>query len=161
MIVPARTQEDRATLVAYLASKIGTSPADLVGQMPFEVVATTRAGKPVGAVLYINYRGSSVEMACAGEDGWLTPGHLRGLFGFPFQQMGVWTVLTMVKRTNKTAREFNRRLGFTELCVIPGETKDEDAFLHSMTRPQCRWIETAAVTPRPPAAYSNGAHVHG
>ena len=65
-------RHERATLVAYLASKMGTTPAALVGAMPFEVVAVKRDDKPMGAVLYTNLRPPSIEMACAGE-----PGHAQ------------------------------------------------------------------------------------
>lgn len=141
MIEAARTPEARAMLVAYLASKIGTTPDNLVGHMPFEIVATVRDGKPTGAVMYINYRGPSIEMACAGEPGWLTRAHLRELFSYPFIRLGCWTVLSMVRRGNAQARAFNQKLGFQELGVIEsGPSKSDDVIIHKMTRDRCVWL---------------------
>lgn len=161
MILPARTPDDKIALLAYLANKIGTAPTALVAQMPFEICGVTIKGKPAGAVLYINYRHNSIEMACAGEGGWLTRGHLRDLFRYPFLQLKCWTVLTMVERGNAKAREFNRKLGFTEKCVLEnGHHKLKDVILHSMTRDQCRWIGTATVANKS-APQLNGAYAHG
>lgn len=165
MIQPARTDKERELLVAYIASKIGTSPRDLVSTMPFEVVATTgKNGDATGAVLYINYRGTSIEMACAGEPGWLTRQNLRGLFAYPFNQLGCYTVLSMVKRRNKVARAFNEKIGFVTLGVIEcGGPSGEDTIINSMTRPQCRWLsaEAEAAPMQITKARFIGEHAHG
>jgi hypothetical protein len=159
VITRANSEDEKLALVAYLASKIGTSPATLVGQMPYEIVATTdRAGKPNGAVMYINWRGSTIEMACAGEPGWLTRAHLAELFRYPFEQMRCWTVLTLVRRRNARARQFNVKVGFTELCVVRnGPDKSEDSILYGMSRPECRWLPCAEAINRQ-SAIANGAH---
>jgi hypothetical protein len=142
-VSPARTINDRGSLVAYVASKLGTTPQALVGAMPFEVVAVQVGGKTLGAVIYINYRGSTIEMAAAGETGWLTRSNIRDLFAYPFKQLGCWTVLSIVARRNAKAREFNKQLGFTELGVVAnGPSKDDDSIVHTMTKPQCKWIRT-------------------
>lgn len=161
MIESAATPEARATLVAYLASKLGVSPQALVGSMPFEIVAVKVGDKPLGAVLYTNMRDHSIEMSCAGEPGWLTRSNLRDLFAYPFKQLGMFTVLTMVTRHNKVARAFNEKLGFTELCVIPCGDKSLDTILYGMTRNQCSWIETDKHSQPLKLAASNGVQVHG
>lgn len=160
MIESAQSPEERMMLVSYLASKIGVAPAALVGQMPFEIVAVKNGDKAVGAVLYINFRDTSIEMACAGERGWLTKGNLRELFEYPFYRLKVETVLSMVVRRNKEARAFNTKLGFTELCVIPSRMRETDTILYGMTRSQCAWIETAQAPPLNISA-PNGAFAHG
>jgi hypothetical protein len=161
MIVPATSQDEKLTLVAYLASKIGTAPQALVGQMPFEVVTVTRSGLPVGAVLYINYRVQTIEMACAGEPGWLTPGTLRDIFAYPYHQLGVWSVVSLVARRNKTARIFNKKLGFRELGVVAnGPSSEDDSLIYSMTRPECRWLGVPKAAPSIPR-HTEGVHAHG
>ena len=141
MIRRAETLEERAVLVAYLARKIGATPKDLVGQMPFEVASATRMGRPAGAVLYTNYRGRSIELIAAGERGWLTRANIQAAFAYPFLQLGVWTVLTMVDRANMASRELQRRLGFTELCVIEaGIGKSHDTVMYGMTKDKCYWL---------------------
>ncbi len=148
MLKPARTLEERSVLAAYLASKIGMTPQALVGQMPFEAAAVLRCGRPMGAVLYSNFRGHSIEMVAAGEAGWLTRATIQAAFAYPFIQLGCWTVLTMVSRSNAASRELQRRLGFTELCAIrTGAGKSEDIILYGMTRDKCLWI-----SPERPAA---------
>jgi hypothetical protein len=145
MIKSATTLEEKAVLVAYIASKIGTTPQRLVGQMPFEVFATIRDGKPTGALLYSNYRGTSIEMSAAGENGWLTRGVIKMMFAYPFGQLNCWSLLTLIGRNNTVSREISRRLGFAELCVIEsGLGKSNDTLLYAMTRDKCAWLEARA-----------------
>jgi L-amino acid N-acyltransferase YncA len=95
----------------------------------------------MGAVLYTNYRGHSIEVLAAGEPGWLTRGTIQAAFYYPFVTLGVWNVLTMINRSNAPSRELNRRLGFVELCVIEtGGHRGEDIILYSMTREKCLWV---------------------
>jgi len=152
MIVPACGEQDRLVLLSYIASKIGTTPDELVGTMPYEIVSTRGAkGQVTGAVIYSNYRVNTIEMACAGEQGWMTRAHIRELFRYPFIQLGCWTVIIMVKRRNEVAREFNERLGFKMLGVIEnGLGRSEDSIIYTMSRPQCRWVP-----PLPPGHQSN------
>lgn len=163
MITPARTPDARATLVAYLASKIGTSPRDLVGQMPFEIAAVVRDAKPIGAVLWLNYRTHSIEMSWAGEPGWMTRSNLRGIFAYPFVQLKCWTVIGLVNRSNAHMRSFGERLGFVERCVIPaGPTKHGDIVLYTMTRDACPWlVEPPCGAVAATAPISTGVAVHG
>ena len=153
----AQTIEEKAVLAAYIASKIGTTPQALIGSMPFEVASITRKGRPMGAVLYTNYRKHSVEMTVAGEPGWLSRGSIQAAFHFPFCQLGVWTVLAMVNRNNAASRELARRIGFAELCVIEtGGTRGEDLILYALTRDKCLWINDEAPIQAGPIVYANG-----
>lgn len=141
MIRPARTIEEKAVLVGYLANKLSITPQALVGQMPFEAAAIIRNGRAVGAVLYTNYRQYSIEMTAAGEPGWLTRADIRNAFFYPFIDLGCWTVLTMINRSNTPSRELNRRLGFTELCVVEtGAGKAGDVIMYGMSRNKCAWL---------------------
>lgn len=143
MIVPARTPDEKNTLVSWLAGKIGTSADDLVGDVPYQVLGVLRTdGALMGAVMFNHYRGARVEVSCAGEPGWVTRGDMRLLFDYPFRQLGCWSLLSMVARNNKPVREMIGRLGFRELCVIPGgRHPSQSAVLYCMTRPECRWIQ--------------------
>lgn len=143
MIRATRNQQERQALLAYLAGKVGSTPQALVGSMPFEVAAVYRAEQPVGAVLYSNFRGHSIEVTAAGEPGWLTRATIQAAFAYPFLQLGCWTVLTMINRNNAASRELNRRLGFTELCAIrTGPGKCDDIILYGMARDKCLWVST-------------------
>lgn len=141
MMHRASTTEEKAFIVGYLAAKIGSTPQSLVGQMPFEAAIMSRAGRPMGAILYVNYRTHSVEMMAAGEPGWITRANIQAALHYPFCHLGCWTVITMVNRSNAESRELQRRLGFTELCVIEtGMGKSNDTILYSMSRDKCLWL---------------------
>lgn len=141
MIVRPDTPEDRAFVISYIAGRIRTTPEALVGQMPFEVLAAVGSdGRLVGGVLYINFRGPSIEMTSAGEPGWLTKGNLRSFFGYPFNQLGVRRVTGIVHRKNKHARDINERLGFKLEGVCRHGFKDGDAMIYGMLKQECRWI---------------------
>jgi hypothetical protein len=163
VILPARTPDDRAILVAYMASKLGQEPNELVGHMPFEIVAIQRNEKTKGAVLYYNYRFCTIEMAWAGEPGWLTPGVVREMFAYPFKQLGCRTVIGLIDRNNRKSREMALGLGCKEVGVIEeafGERRD--AILYSMHRESCPWM---APRPRPvrrlkAQRHANGAYAH-
>ncbi len=165
MIVPMSTPEEKFILAGYLAHKMGLTARELIGAVPYEIVAVAKRGLPVGAVLYINFRHNSIEMACAGEPGWLTRANLRDLFAYPFMQLGCYTVITTVKRSNSVARKFNDKLGFTTLGVIEsGLGRGEDTIVNTMTRPQCKWltpsdhtaIASAATRPAAPNGEAHG-----
>jgi hypothetical protein len=144
MIVPMKTPEEKNLLAGYLAHKMGISVPELVGTIPYEIVAVAKKGYPVGAVMFTNFRQMSIEMAAAGEPGWLTRATLRDLFRYPFVQLRCYTVITTVKRSNTVARKFNEKLGFITLGVIEsGRGKGEDVIINTMTRPQCQWLTPA------------------
>lgn len=159
MIIPATTIEERAVLASYLASKIGATPQELVGQMPFVAAKVVRNGQPMGAVLYTNYRQHCIEFSAAGEPGWMTRSTIRQMFAYPFEQLKVQTLLALIKRSNAVARTISRDLGFTELCVIPtGDFKADDIILYGMARDKCPWIEGRRGAQRQkPKKIQNGA----
>ena len=141
MMRPAASVEERAVLLAYIAGKVGVMPANLIGTLPFQVASVIRDGRPMGAVLYTNFRQYSVEMIVAGEPGWITRAGIRAAFHYPFEVLGVWTVLAMTARNNAASRELQKRIGFTEQGVIPmSRVRSEDMILYSMTRDRCRWL---------------------
>jgi hypothetical protein len=153
MMKPAETPNERAVIVSYLASKTGTDSQTLIGDMPFAAASIVKAGRPMGAVLYTNFRHYSVEMTAAGEPGWLTRADIRRAFYYPFVDLGAWTVLCLVKRTNAPSRELMRRLGFTEQGVIEtGKGKPSDIILYSLTRDKCRWLHEGFRQPMKAAA---------
>jgi hypothetical protein len=159
MIIPATTIEERAVLASYLASKIGATPQELVGHMPFVAARVVRNGQPMGAVLYTNYRKHSIEFSAAGEPGWMTRATIRQMFAYPFEQLKVQTLLALIKRSNAVARTISRDLGFTELCVIPSsDFKADDIILYGMPRDKCPWIEgKRGVHRQKPKKIHNGA----
>lgn len=145
MMRAATTPEERASVITYLSGRLGIMPQSLIGSMPFQAAVIARNGVPLGAVLYTNFRQHSIEMIAAGEPGWISRGDVRAVFAYPFLELGVWTVLTMVNRVNTTSRELQRRLGFTELCVVATSAhKVEDIIVYGMSRDKCQWLNGPA-----------------
>jgi hypothetical protein len=142
MIIRPDSPDDRAFVLAFIAKKNRSTPNDLIGDMPYEILAATNAErtKLLGAVLYINYRGPSIEMTSAGEPGWLTRTHLKAFFDYPFNQLGVRRVTGIVHRKNRHARKINERLGFKLEGVCRHGFKDGDACIYGLIRNDCRWI---------------------
>lgn len=146
MIVPVRDPNEQLSLIAYLASKCGTTPGALVGQMPFELVAVWQRGKPCGAMLFNNFRTFSVEMTAAGEVGWLTLDTIRFMFSYPFEQLGVQNLLLMCQRDNAKARDIVKRLGFREMCALEnGQGAGRDTIMYAMARGRCAWLSQKRV----------------
>lgn len=142
MIVRAETPEAQAAILRFIAERVGCAPFDLVGNLPFEALATFCRGKPRGALLYTNYRAGNIELSAAGKSGWLTPGVVKEIFRYPFVQLNCHNVLSFVKRSNEPSRELCRRLGYQESCVIRGARRADDTVLYVMNRHSCRWIQT-------------------
>lgn len=152
----------RRALLRYLAQRVDSSVEDLVGDMPFALGAITRAGCPLGAVLYTNFRGATVEMSVAGEPGWLTRPAVRDMFAYPFETMGVWTVLSLADRGNRESRELMKRLGAQELGVIKtGPDKAGDKVLCTLTRDRCVWLRDGAGLAELRAARGERRATHG
>lgn len=143
MIIIAQTQDEKDGLAEYVAAKIGVSRAHLIGDMPFEAVAIERGGRGIGAVVYTNYRVNSIEMAWAGDPGWMTLSSLRSIFAYPFLQLECRRAWGVVAYSNKASRDVCWRLGCREIGILEGEFGDENGVLYEMTYDRCRWINPA------------------
>jgi RimJ/RimL family protein N-acetyltransferase len=134
----------RELVAAWVASRVkGMSvPVD-----KYEAIGVLRGTELIGGVIYSNFKdlpygGSAIEMDCAGEPGWLTRHTLREFFRYPFCQLQVVRITTMVAKANRRARDLNKRLGFKEEgCVRNGFGGGRDMIIYGMLRPECRWIE--------------------
>lgn len=113
----------------------------------YEAIGVLRKdGALMGGVIYSNFRelpfgGHSIEMDCAGEPGWLTKATLKVFFRYPFNQLGVVRITTMVAKANKRARTLNERLGFKqEGCIRNGMGGGKDMIVFGMLRSDCRFL---------------------
>lgn len=161
MITQATTEEEKFIHASFIAQRIGITAQELVGQMPYITFRVDRAGLPAGALLYTNFRETSIEFAAAGDPGWMTKGTVRQMFEFPFVALGVWNLLAPIRRSNRTAREITKSLGFSELCVLPsGGAKGDDIVLYCMHKDKCRWLKGYEPSASP-SSKLNGASLHG
>lgn len=143
MIVHAQTQQQRSIGVMWLAPRVGETPESLVWNLPYEIqIVLNGAGdRIVGAVLWNQWRGRSIETHWAGECGWLTRGVLREVFAFPFERLGCRRITGIIRRKNRTARKTAERIGFKlEGVAREGFEDGTDAMIYGMTRSDCRWL---------------------
>lgn len=141
MILVADSETEKHTLLEYLSLRLSVSKEILVGSMPFNAVAVIREGVGLGAVLLTNFRGGSVEIAWAGEPGWIKRGELRAFCRYLFDGLGVRRVWGMIDTRNTASMKLASRLGARMVGVLEDEYGPGiDAALFSMTRTQCRWL---------------------
>lgn len=106
-------------------------------------VGWERHGKLVAGVAYDQYNGASICMHVVGEGKrWLTREFLRFCFAYPFEQLRVRKVLGLVPSTNADAIRFDEHLGFRREAVISDAVPGGDLIVYSMTREQCRYLES-------------------
>jgi hypothetical protein len=106
-------------------------------------IGWTRDGELVGGVLVDNSTGRSVQMHCAGIGGhWLSKSLLRYSFHYVFNELQVHKAIALVDSTNVEALRLDRHLGFVQEAVITGTGRHGDTIILSMTRDQCRYLET-------------------
>jgi RimJ/RimL family protein N-acetyltransferase len=141
LIFRAEAWGDKVRLVTWLAERMEQRPDDLVGHMPFEVLAVVKNAAIQGVVLYINYRGASIEMSCAGDTGWLTRGAVKAFLSYPFVQLKCRRVTSIVHRKNKKSRDLAERLGFRLEGVCKHWFDTGDGIVYGLTRAECKWIE--------------------
>lgn len=159
MMTIARTQDERLTLLAYLASKIGSDPAALVGSMPFQIGAVRRAGRAMGAVLYTNKRGTTIEMTWAGEPGWVTRGALAAMFGYAFRDLDCLTVVGTIRCDNEKSRDMAERIGCMRVGLVPHAFGEgAHGYLYCMCRDRCEWTARKAA---PAVTWRMNGGLHG
>ncbi len=142
MIMAARTPDDQVALVAFFSRKTGIPPAEFLKE-PFQGFGVIQRGKVVGVVLFRTFRVTSIEIAWAGDPGWVSRRVLRTIFRYVFTQLKVLRVWGIIRHSNAPSRELARRVGFTEVGELPHEFGVGDSgYLYQMAFDQCRWLET-------------------
>lgn len=93
-------------------------------------------------VLYNNYDPNiGIMMSVAGVGNWLHRSALAVFFGYPFQELGLRRVTTLVAKRNKRARKLNEGLGFVrEGCFRQGAPNGDNLFVYGMLKSECRWL---------------------
>jgi hypothetical protein len=105
-------------------------------------LGVVRRGVLVGGVVYHNYRGFDIQMSCAFDQvGWALPGTVRALFTYPFDDLKVARVTSVVGRRNKKSKKLVTDLGFRlEGVAIKGLDGHEDAFVFGLLKENCKWL---------------------
>jgi RimJ/RimL family protein N-acetyltransferase len=141
MIIHAETDEERETLLEYLTVRLGISKTALVGNMPYNAIGVYRLGCAVGAVLLTNNRGTSIEIAYAGEPGWLTRATVREVCRHAFDTIGVHRIWGTISCDNRASHVLASRLGCRMVGVLEDEFgPEQDGSMYAMTRKRCKWL---------------------
>lgn len=97
----------------------------------------------VATVLYTGYdKGVSILMHVAGEGHWLSRTALRVFFYFPFVELDLRRITTLVARKNRKARTLNEKLGFVQEGCLRHAVPNGDHFIvYGMLKKECRWLK--------------------
>jgi hypothetical protein len=127
----------RNSIVAHwLCSEIDLIPTD-----DFRCLANcTTDGRILGAVGYDRWNGASCEIHVAGRKGWLTPDFLTEALDYPFNTCNLELLFGIVPSGNMEALEFDKKLGFQELAVVPHA--HPDGALHILTLRKEAWAKS-------------------
>lgn len=110
----------------------------------YTALGVVRGGSLIAGVIWHNYRGHDIEATIASDTpNWAFPATLRRLFAFPFVQLGVVRVTSIVSRKNKPSRRFCEGLGFRlEGVCRQGMDGKIDAMIYGCLRDECRVLRT-------------------
>lgn len=140
MMIVARTLEDKKLAADILLREIGVQPcADM--KAIFWVSDVT--GKIEWLVGYTGFVGKVCQMHMVSFDThWSPRPMLFACFDYPFNQLGLRSVLGIVNSTNEKALRYDKHLGFKEVLRLPGCHDDGgDIVVMKMDRDECRWIK--------------------
>lgn len=135
-----------AEVCAWVADRVPV----LVGRAPhnaFAALGVVRRGQIAAGVVFHNYRaGIDIEVSLAADDpSWAHPAILRRLFSYPFHQLGVIRLTSIVARKNKRCRKFCIGLGWKlEGVVRKAYDGKDDAVLYGMLEQDARFLERTA-----------------
>lgn len=111
---------------------------------PYRAIGVVCNDRFVGGVVYHGYRqrDRDIQVSLAFD----TPRFamrqtLRGLFSYPFIELGCARMTAFVPRSNKRSRRFCEGLGFKHEGVARKAIAGEDAFLFGMLRDECKWLK--------------------
>ena len=103
-------------------------------------------GEIRAAVFYTDfYPANSIDLHVAAVAGkkWLTSAFLTATFEYPFGQLGLRRVTGRIASSNKRARNFVERIGFTQEGIVREgwPTGDgDDLIIYGMLRRECRFF---------------------
>jgi hypothetical protein len=106
----------------------------------YTALGVVRRGKLVGGVVYHNYVEHDIQVSIAVDGASFMP--WRGLFAYPFGQLGCSRITAMIGRKNKKSRKIAEALGFKLEGVHPkGLDGQQDAMSYGLLKEDCRWIK--------------------
>lgn len=107
-------------------------------------IGLAREGEIVAVCVYENFTKFDCSMHCAsdGSAQWMSREFLLAAFAYPFSQLGMRRISTMVPARNTRAIAFDQHVGWVQegICrkCMAG---DEDMIILGMLREECRFIK--------------------
>ena len=94
-------------------------------------------------VLYTDYeKALNCRMHVAGAGNWLSRTALSVFFSYPFEELGLRRITTLVEKKNRRARKLNEGLGFVrEGCLRKGARNGDNLIVYGMLKDECRWLK--------------------
>jgi RimJ/RimL family protein N-acetyltransferase len=96
------------------------------------------------AVMNVDNRHGNAEIAMATSGPrWASRATVRKLLEYPFCQLGLRRITTIISAANEPALKLNRQLGFKQEGVMRHGMGDEDAIIMGLLREEAeRWLQS-------------------
>ena len=137
MIVKASGDQEQIA-IAYLSHRLEVT-RDALTCGPYSIFIACKGQDAKGAVLYKNYASGDIEMVCAGEPGWVTPGVLKFVLSYPFEQLDCNRITCLAHRKNRAMRNYLERMGFKLEGVKRKALNGVDLMIYGLLRDENRW----------------------
>jgi len=97
------------------------------------------AGQLRGGITFTQYAHPNIVIACALEAP-LTRRFLRGIFYYPFRQLGVRRVTALIDSRNSASRRLVEHAGFVQEGVMRHAAPNDDVVIYGLLKEDCRWL---------------------
>ena len=96
----------------------------------------------LAVAVFDRYRGHDIEISFAADSPrWARRGVIRGIFHYPFVQLGCVRLTTITAENNTRARRLDEGLGFVLEGIHPnGLAPGVTAVSYGMQRSECKWL---------------------
>jgi RimJ/RimL family protein N-acetyltransferase len=100
-------------------------------------------GEIIAVAVFDRYRGHDIEISFAADSPrWARRGVIRGIFHYPFVQLGCVRLTTITAENNARARRLDEGLGFVLEGIHPnGLAPGVTAVSYGMQRRECKWLK--------------------
>jgi RimJ/RimL family protein N-acetyltransferase len=109
---------------------------------PCVAIGVAHNGKIVAAAVYNQYRHPNIQVTfVTTSPRWASPGAVRGIIGYPFNQLKCRRITAITEATNQPARAFLCRLGFRAEGYHPDALPSGDSVTYGLLYCDAiRWI---------------------
>lgn len=107
----------------------------------FKAIGRVKDGRLIAGVLYEDTNGVNIFCHIAGEGRWANKHFLWLIFHYPFVQLGLKRITTVVDPDNEASQRFCTRLGFDLEAKLKDSHPLGDLWVFRMFKNDCRWLE--------------------